>query len=174
MGLIFKSIPINSYPNNDSDKKLEIIQKTLELPQTTQDLMFSPATGSYIRGVAKNNLANLKLAPKLAWLILRITLGKVVFPELPSTLKQEFNLEGQKAEELAKNIEKDLFAPVALEWNEWLQKQASVKQQPKKAETTENKNKNQGVQNVVNLKDDKSSVIPKPPRPPKPKTANLK
>jgi hypothetical protein len=150
--LEYRSTPIGSLmdiPKDTSEKYFTFIFLT---PSNIQSLLISARTGAFIRGLAKTYNIPIEKAPKIAFAVLQIALGEKTLAQLGSLLSTELPAPNDVAQKIANEIEKELFAPIALELNQYLakKKQATLASRPMG-----------GASNVLNLKN-----TPQPPPPP--------
>lgn len=153
----YKTVPFGVISTLEPRQQQDVyLEKFFRVPKNTKKIITSTNTGSYIRGLVKTHKLQPEQAPQIAFAVLRVAVGEIALPKLATVLSSELKLANDKAQKIATEIEKDLFAPVALELNEYLakQKQSQGAGQTKRAQDA-------GASNVLNLKN-----TPKPPRPP--------
>ena len=159
MGLIFNSIPTNSIMILRAEERSRYIQSVSFLPRSLQNAAGDAKTGAYIQGVAKAHDLSQDSAPKIALIVLRVYLGEIPLAKLATSLSSNIVVPNDKSEKMAKELEHDLFAPVAIELNQF------VATRKKEAEQVANKATGNpaaaGATNVLDLKNK-----PKPPTPP--------
>lgn len=144
MNDVFFSTPFGSLTSLDRSQRKQYLQPFNSMPSHVQEMLQDLKTGSFFRGLAKQFRLPLDQAEKLAFAVLRVAVGEIELAKLGVTLSAELKLPNDKAQAIAKEIEKELFAPVMLELNQFLEKQKKQStQQP------------MGVKNVVDLKNKK-------------------
>lgn len=141
----YLSTPIGSLVNRSPEEESRYLDLVGRLPKSLSRMVFSGVTGSFLRGLAKDFGVSPEQSPKLAFAVLQIAVGEVPLAKLGSTLSGELKLPNDKAQAVAREIEKELFTPVMLELNDFLAKQ----KQGSSAGTAASK---AGAQNVVDLK----------------------
>lgn len=155
MGIEFTSVPIGSLMLIKEGRD-SFIESALATPPNIQSMAFSPRTGAYIRGLAKTyNLAE-DAVGKTAFLVLEVITGHLSLSKLGAAVSSNLRLPNDKAQRISQEIERDLFAPVILELNQYLsqRKIQTLSRVEKKAQQA-------GARNVLNLKTQSN-----PPRPP--------
>lgn len=150
---IFRSIPIGSLLIVPEEQRGLYVTNVFRLPANTRTMLFSSATGAYIRGLANTFNIPLESAPLIAFLVLRVAIGEIAMDQLAQTLASELSIDPQTAQAMAQDIEKELFAPIALEWNQYL----SQKQQGS-APTAPSAPQAPSIPNLLDLKN-----LPKQP-----------
>jgi len=145
---IFKTFPVGSVLLRPEAEAEEYLIEVKKLPTALKSLVTSAKTAAYLRGLAKQYNLPLQTAQRLAFGVLRIATGKLPLANLSVLLSGELKLANDKAQQIAAEIERDLFAPVMLELRQHLVKQAgAVKEQ--KADAAQSA----GARNVLNLDD---------------------
>lgn len=157
MNLVFTSTPMGSLLPLPFDKRESYLSTLFSLPKNVQSMSTAEKTGAYIRGLTKTNNLVLEKAPQIAFAVLRVAVGEVPLAKLAAVLSTELQLANDQAQRLATEIERDLFAPVALEMGQFLQTREAEKRSSASTAAT-----SAGARNVLNLK----TTAPKPPRPP--------
>jgi hypothetical protein len=165
----FETIPAGSLILvNEHDRRL-YIDEFYKLPQQVIEMLASPKTGAYIRGLAKNHHISPERCPVIAFSIFQVSTGEKNFAQLSALLSTELKIPNDKAQKLATEIEKELFAPISLELNRYLAKKKlsdrsignKISTSPS-ASSSAPKKESDGMNNILNLKEQK-----KPPQPPK-------
>lgn len=118
---LFESTPVGSLIAFDEDKRLAYLEAVMALPVNLRSLLFSPKTGAYIRGLAREVRLTDEHVVRIAFSVLRVALGEISLVELKSVFSSELQIAGDTAEAMAKDIEKELFGPVMMELNQYLQ-----------------------------------------------------
>lgn len=165
----FTTIPANSFLIIPEEARASYIQAIIPLHAKIRDVLYSTDTGAFVRGTAKTYTLAPEDAPKIAFAILEIAIGKKTFAQLPAVLSSELQLPMDKAQKMAGEIEKDLFGPVRNELNAFLQSQKSGVTSPNKIPPTKPM---ANMRNVLDLKE----ITPKPKQPqlpPKPSSPSL-
>jgi len=142
-------------PEPESSRLLEASGK---LPAALRPIMSSPRTAAFIRGLAKNHSIPENQIKYIAYAILVVTLGEKNMANLPVILSTRLKLPNDKAQKLAAEIERDLFAPVALALNKYL---SQIKKQD--TNSMSSRAKLGGASNVLDLKNS-SQQKPSPPK----------
>lgn len=151
----YTTVPAGSLAIVPDEKRPEYIQALYSLPKALLESMNAPQTGAFIRGLAKTYNIELEKAPKIAFAILQITLGNNALAQLGSILSTELQIPNDKAQQIAREVEQELFAPIALELNQYL----AQKKQVTAAKPTG------GARNILDLKASPSTPPPPPPIP---------
>ena len=157
----YKSIPSGSILILDSSKQQSYLERFFDVSPALKQLLTAQKTGSFIRGLAKTHQLAPEQAPQIAFAVLRVAVGEVALGKLGTVLSSELKLANDKAQAMAAEIERDLFASVSRELNQFLEnkKKQAGKSQGDAAKTG-------GAKNVINLKDEQQP--PKPPQIPLP------
>lgn len=154
MGHIFSSVPVGSLSRLSKTQRDNYIDQVVSLPTNVRKMMFSPATGAFIRGVAKAYNLPLEQSPEIAFAALQVALGDKPLSRLAHDLAIKLNIAVDTADKVAREIEKELFAPIALEFNQHLKSK-----RPSSSPALPPAN---NLPNVLDLK----NQPPKPPLPP--------
>jgi hypothetical protein len=130
----------------------------------------APRTAAFLRGLAQAAGLPVERVPRIAWAVLQIAIAEKTLVQLPSMLSTSLGLANDKAQQMAGEIEKELFAPIMVEYSRFVQ---SRKNQPNRSMG--------GATNVLNLKNQPASrpptrpasslprpQLPRPPQTPKP------
>lgn len=161
---LYKSIPLGSlvvFPENES----KYLDRLVEMPPGLADLLISPKTGAFLRGIVRNATIDLSKAPHLAYIVLKVGMGEVLLAKLAATISGLLQLPNDKAQKIATELEHDLFAPVAGELNDYLA--AQKKRQAASAAASASQ---AGAKNVLDLKDSGAQRRPVPPAIPRKST----
>lgn len=157
---LYKSIPLGSlvvFPENES----KYLDRLVEMPPGLADLLMAPKTGAFLRGIVRNAIIDLAKAPDLAYIVLKVGMGEVLMAKLAATISGLLQLPNDKAQKMAAELEHDLFAPVAVELNQYLE---TKKQQDKAIANKATGNpRAAGATNVLDLKDSGAQRRPVPP-----------
>lgn len=155
--IIDKTIPLKSMLLRPETEQQKLLEDSFELPKSVRLMIISPNTGSYVRGLTKHHQIPEGTTPKVAFAILQIALGIKQLSQLASMLSSEIQVSNEKAQKMAQEIEKDLFSPIMPELESYL---AKKKKNSKPQSPTE------GMDNVVNLKDNPqpNKPFPLPPK----------
>lgn len=145
----FKTMPTGSILILKEFERLPYIAGIVAIPNGLYETLSSRATGSYIRGLTRTFNLPLDQAPVIALQILTIGTGQKPMAQLAGLLSSSLKLANDKAQEMARDIEKEIFGPVMLDLNAFISKQ-------KQRSSMEPG----GAQNVINLK---TTLPPKPP-----------
>ena len=128
------------------DEREDYIRRLVTLPDGLLRMLGSGTTPAFIRGAVKQFKLEESMVPAAAFLTLKVAVGKLELSELGRTLASELKIPEEKAQGMAKEIEKELFGPVMRELNE------SLENRKKKIENSSDAAKKAGVLNVVDLK----------------------
>lgn len=128
--LSLKSIPIGSILTRPESEDKRLLAGVKALSSGLNKLISAESTGAFIRGIEKSYDLPLGSAPKVAFSVLLITLGERSLAQLPALFSTELKIANDKAQQMAREIERDLFAPVALELNQYLAKQKKLATPP--------------------------------------------
>lgn len=151
MGIVYESRPIGALLAIPENNALPFLNLIVETPKNVQQMLLSLRTGAYIRGLTKTFDVPLEKAPVIAFAVLRIAVGEKPLGQLGGILSAEVPLPNDKAQKMAQEIEKELFGPVMLEFNQYLAAKKAVKPGVMDKMRV-------APQNVLNLKE--------PPKPP--------
>lgn len=157
----YTSFPIGSLLNRPEQDVDRYFQELPTLPPNLAGIAVSPRTASYLRGTIKAHDLPSNHIPTLAFLVLQVIFGELSTTQLAGSLSNQLQLSPEKAQAIAQDIEKELFAPVALELNTLLQKKKNA---PPPA-TPSSPPHESGARNVLDLKTQR----PAPPPPPIPR-----
>lgn len=155
MGIIHRSVPISSLLLLPTEKRMPYFDQLEIMPRNLRLLLFSPRTGAFIRGLTKVYNVPSEKAPTIALTVLKIAYGEKSLAQLASILSTELQLSNDKAQRIAQEIEKELFAPVMLELNQYL---AQKKKAPTSPITTQPQAS--GARNVLDLKSQSRPPLP--------------
>lgn len=140
----FEATPFGSLGTISRDERRRYLTQLGKLPTHIKDVVYNLGTASFLRGLTKQLKMPVDQAPQLAFAVLRVAVGEIELAKLGATLSSELKLPNDKAQAIAKEIEKELFTPVMMELNEWLERQ--------KKQQAGQKTSNPGVSNVIDLK----------------------
>lgn len=132
----YKTIPIGSLLTISEEQELFYLEAIKMLPQQLKTLVTSERTGAYIRGLAREVRLADEVAARIAFSVLRVVIGEIALAQLEVVLATELRLPTDTAQAMAKDIEKELFGPVMMELNQYLQ----AKQKPEQASTPDSPN----------------------------------
>lgn len=142
---IYISHPVGSLIRQPEEVERRYLDAFFEMPHSLQNMLFSRRTASYIRGLVKTYDVPLDQSHRIAFIVMRVAVGEIELAKLAGVLSGELKLANDKAQRLAKDIEKELFAPVMKDFNEWL---ASGRQAASAGEAANEA----GAQNIIDLK----------------------
>lgn len=149
----FQTIPSGAILLASESEQADYIDRLYTLPKKVFEITNSPGTGAYLRGLGKTYNTPESNVPMIAFLTLQVMIGEKSLAQLPSMLSTDLRLPNDKAQAMAKEIEKELFAPVMLELNQYLENRK------KKIETSRPTG---GATNVLNLKEQPRKPVPPP------------
>lgn len=155
----YTTVPIGSLVLHDLAEADRYMNFLSALTPGLVNIVMSDTVGAFLRGLAKEFGLPNENVPQLAFAVLRVAVGEIELPKLGATLSSELKLPNDKAQAMAKEIEKELFSPVMLELNQWLEKQ-------KQATSTKASAAKAGARNIVDLKHQSPKQPPGPlPKP---------
>lgn len=150
----FRSGPVGSLAIVSDESRLGYFNRIFALQPKVRDMLYSGVTGAYLRGVARTYNVPSDQVPQLALLIVKIAVGEVRLAQLAAAVSVACNLATDKAQSVARDVERELFSPIMIDLGESLRNVQQVPTSPKPRLASP-------PQNVINLKD-------RPPAPPKP------
>lgn len=137
----FESQPNGSLLTINELERPPYIKGLVAMPVSVHKMVSSPATGSYIRGLTKTFNLPPMAGPQIALQVLAVATGLKRLADLAGLLSSVLKIANDKAQAIASDIEKELFAPVMLDYNKYLHsRKTSAPQQTG------------GASNVLNLK----------------------
>jgi hypothetical protein len=156
--------PINSALDKSDERWAEICELVNIMPDPILDMVSSPRTAAFIRGLAKAHNLNFQQSPVIAYAVLQVAFGEKTLSQLAGLLSSSLKIANDKATIMASEIEKELFAPIMHTYNKFMQNRKSQPQQSLG-----------GATNVLNLKTASTPSIQRlgigrPNTPPTPKT----
>lgn len=102
-------------------ERWETLSRIMEtMPRSIRDMLISPQTASFIRGMIKTHNLPHEAGYHLAYLVSRVAVGEVSLAQLQSVMATELKLPLEQAAPIAREIEKELFVPIMLEFNQYL------------------------------------------------------
>lgn len=126
---LYKTIPIGSLLILSEEEAQSALEAARSLPPNLKALIISEKSGAYIRGLVRAGGLPPQAAQRLALIILRIVIGELSLPQLSSLIASDFRVGQDVAQAMAKDIEKELFGPVMMELNQYLEAKQSGQQQ---------------------------------------------
>ena len=173
----FSTVPIGSLTEVlEPDEFEPYVARAVRAPKGVQDIIFSLRAGAYVRGLMRTHNLSGGTAPHVAFAVLRVATGVIRLNQVAAELAERLSIDQNAAEKLALEIERDLFAPVALELNQYLKEieknthdsdTAAGASGPRNGSrvsgVSQKRPETQGMKNVLDLKD-----RPKPPPVPPP------
>ena len=152
--------PIGAGMTRGEKRWEEISELMNEVPKAVRNMIASPYTASSIRGLVKTYMLPPEKRQVIAYAVLQVALGEKTIAQLSSILSTEIPLPNDKAQNMAKELEEDLLAPIMPEIAKYLKrKNSGINVAPK---GTTSSNPPLGVNNVLNLKDQKRISAPPP------------
>lgn len=125
---LFESTPVGSLTGFEEDRRLAYLEAIMMLPVNLRSLLFSPKTGAYIRGLAREVRLTDEHVVRMAFSVLRVALGEISLEQLKSVFSSELQITDDTAQAMAKDIEKELFGPVMMELNQYLESKKQAEQ----------------------------------------------
>lgn len=117
------TIPLYAAMRLPDDRWRQLSERFLKAGGGVTRLAASEQTGAFLRGLARtHNIPDDKM-PKLALGVLYVALGEWPLAKLASGLSSTMGLPNDVAQKAAAEIEKELFAPIMLEFNKFLEEQ---------------------------------------------------
>lgn len=141
----------------DDARRAQLREKFSKTRGGVRQLLLSQESISFLRGLTRTHNLPEERVPKLALGVLYVALGEWPLSNLAAGLSSTMGLPNDVAQKAAAEIEKELFAPVMLELNEFLAKQRQ--DGPASAEATA---RQAGATNVINLKHNPQNTKTKP------------
>lgn len=108
----FHLIPVGSMYAFPADQSAGFVDILGNLPQTIKNLLSSENTAAYITGLGKSHKITPEKQPTIAFVILKIAIGKVAMADFTMTLSSELGIDIDEAQKMATEIYRDLFAPI--------------------------------------------------------------
>lgn len=164
---IYRLTPLGSLITRSVAEEEVYLQELDSLPKPLRAFISSLQVAAFLRGTLRvQNLPD-TLGPDLAFIVLQIVYGKLPLNQMASKLTTDYQIPVTQAQNIAQEIERELFTPIALEFNSYLN-QSKKFGQPKPATPAITKPAvaAQGVRNVVDLKQQRPAVPTAPPIPP--------
>ncbi|MBI1834158.1 MAG: hypothetical protein HYR90_05035 [Candidatus Andersenbacteria bacterium] len=122
----FSGIPAASLVMIPEDRRAEYIRALRALPVTLLKATTSAKTGAYILGLAKTHDIPLAQVENISFAIFEILIGKKILVQLPSIFSTELQVANDKAQTMAREVERDLIAPISSELNRYLADQKKI------------------------------------------------
>lgn len=144
--LNFEATPFGSLAMISREKRSRYFPQLGALPKSIKDIVHDMNTAGFLRGLTKQFKVAVEQVPQIAFVVLRVAVGEIELAKLGATLSSELKLPNDKAQGMAKEIEKELFAPVMKELGEFLETRKQ------KSENRSSQAKQAGATNVVDLK----------------------
>lgn len=135
-----------------------LADRFFETGEVVRNLLVSQETGAFLRGLARTHNIPDDQVPKMALGVLYVVLGEWPMANLAAGLSSTMGLPNDKAQQVATEIEKELFAPIMGELQTFWAKQ----RQPKAGAQAQQA----GATNVIDLKHKSQNTEHK--QPPKP------
>lgn len=156
----YKTTPFGSMLTRDSIEQKQLLEASFTVPKRIKAMLISTETGAYLRGIIKSYYVPEEKAAQAAFGILQIVLGEKTLAQLPSLLSTELKLSNDKAQKMAQELEEDLLAPIMPELTKYLaEKKSDIEAAAGGAGASSS---SLGVNNVLNLKDQKKTPAPPP------------
>lgn len=127
---LYKTIPIGSLLLLPEEEAQEVLGLVRSLPSNLKSLVISEKSGAYSRGLVRTGGLPPQAAPRLALMILRVVIGELSLPQLSSLIASDFRVGQDVAQAMASDIEKELFGPIMIELNQYLESKQGGGQQP--------------------------------------------
>jgi hypothetical protein len=153
----YSSIPLGSLVTRSPEEEDVYIRLFQGLPDSMGKILKSQKTGAYSRGLTKSYGLVEEKSSMLSFIILQLAVGKKTLAQLPSLLSTELGLPNDKAQKMAEELEKDLLEPMMSEVGKGPEKEEGAVTAKPGADTS-----SLGVNNVLNLKDQKKAPSPPP------------
>lgn len=122
---LFAYLPAGSLVLLPDEQRVKHIQNLVDLPRNLRQLSTSMKIASYLKGMTRNfNLAPAQ-GEYIALIVFQVTTGEYTLAAMPTLLSSTLRIANDKAQKIAQEIERDIFAPVALELNQYLAQKKS-------------------------------------------------
>lgn len=108
----YTSVPVGSLIVLPREKASAYVERVARLPAPLRAILFDPKTGAFVRGLVKNAQLPAAKAQVVAFTLLRIGVGEIHLSQCAETLARELGMEMSKAQAMAREIERELLAPV--------------------------------------------------------------
>jgi hypothetical protein len=141
----YSATPLGSLSTRTLEEENQFLDNLNKLPTRLRDMLSSFKTGSYLSGLIKTNKLPEKLTAQLAYHVLRTGYGMQGFSGIEDGLKK-LGVPEDKAKVITTDIERNLFAPISMEYNQYLRERKTVPKKAGPAKPTD------GMSNVLDLK----------------------
>ena len=152
----FKNIPIGSILALPETETPEILAMVKRLPQFLRQIVLSPKTGAFVRGLARTYNITPENQVIIAQAILFVAVQKISLSALQEFIVKNISLENSQAQNIATEIERELFTPLALEFGQFVKKNQGDNTAPLN-----------NLPNVLDLKNQPPKLPSPPPIPPR-------
>lgn len=119
--LSFKCTPAGSLLTASPEERELLLEQLGRLPEAIRIMLTSLGTGSYLRGLVKSVGLSVEQTPLVAFIVLQVATGEIPLAQLGSFFSSKLQVAIDIAQAMAKDIEKELFGPVMMELNQYLQ-----------------------------------------------------
>ncbi|MEX1997365.1 MAG: hypothetical protein WEA04_01680 [Candidatus Andersenbacteria bacterium] len=157
----YKSRPVGSLLTRERSEEERYLNELPDLPPSLISLLMSAKTGAFIRGLVRNYDLALEKAAMIAFMVLQISFGEKTLLQLSTMLASDLQLPLEKAQSMAQEIERELFAPIMLELNAYLTQKRKITGGSTSTPVSSSPSAAGGARNVLDLKSQ-----PRPPQPP--------
>lgn len=152
----YKRTPFGSNLLLPPEQREELLEAFFILPPAVKQMVISFKTAAYLQGAMRSYDLPDDQTPKLSLIVFRVALGLKPLGQLPVLISSELGVPNDRAQALATEIERDLFAPIMMEYNNYV---TARKAAPTKSAAAS------GAPNVLNLKNKLTALPPNVPRP---------
>lgn len=116
----FHLLPVGSIYSREEHASLGYLDIIQNIPLPIKDMISSTETASYVRGLGRTYGIPEESQASISFAILEIAIGKKPFAQLSKTLSSELQLPNNEAQNMASEIERDIFGPIKRELSEFL------------------------------------------------------
>lgn len=125
---LFMSTPAGSLAKvSEENKRNAYVQRMFTLPKQVRDTATSVKVAAYLRGLTKSHNLPEDASITIAFIILQGLIGERMLAQMPMQLSSDLGIANDKAQRIAQEIERDIFAPISLQLNQFLATQRQQK-----------------------------------------------
>ena len=106
----YMTIPVGSLIGQPPDVESQYLEKLPKLPPEKINLLLSPETGAYVRGLVREYGLQQSNSPALSFLILRYAFGEFSEAQFSSVIARELSVQPEQGQKIAKDITENLFS----------------------------------------------------------------
>ncbi len=138
----------------------QYLSRFSQAPENIKRLLSSGKIGSFILGILRENHIPDSKYEKVIFLYLSVFLGIKEWKNFESSLVSEVGVPTNAAANVSRQIEQELFAPVAMEYNQYLEKLKSENTTAQSTDQSTTSGPAAGVRNVLDLKTQEQTKRP--------------